>query len=152
MPNARSKWYKLMGNRTTLKQLVSFGAIGALNTGIDVAVFALLVFFHMHYAVAQLVAYSAGMANSYLLNRAITFRTETAKRDKAVERRRRLRFLLWNGSTLALSIALLAVTRHWLMWNELAAKAVVTVLIVGINFYGSKKWVFAVKPAAKMGG
>lgn len=136
----------------TIKQVMSFGVIGVLNTLIDMAVFALLVFLHVHYAAAQLAAYGAGMTNSYFLNRAFTFRTEPSLVNAAEERRRKLRFLAWNIGMLAVSILMLAIATDWLMWRELPAKAVVTALIVAVNFYGSKKWVFAVKPTAEWGG
>ena len=133
------------------RQLMSFGVVGALNTLIDMAVFALLVFLHVHYAAAQLAAYGAGMTNSYFLNRAFTFRSETSLANRAEERRRMLRFLAWNLVMLALSVLLIALATEWLKWQELSAKAVVTAMIVFVNFYGSKKWVFAVKPRAEWG-
>ncbi|MCR2804333.1 GtrA family protein [Paenibacillus soyae] len=150
-PNRKNIMFKRL-DAATVKQIMSFGVIGVLNTLIDMAVFALLVFLNVHYAAAQLAAYGAGMTNSYFMNRAFTFRTDPSLVNRTEERRRKLRFAAWNVAMLTLSILMLAVATDWLMWRELPAKAVVTALIVAVNFYGSKKWVFAVKPAIERGG
>ncbi|WP_168122076.1 GtrA family protein [Paenibacillus sp. HB172176] len=146
-----------MRNRPHLLQFIAFGFIGVLNTSVDFTVFALLNWLSVHYAVAQVCGYSAGMLNSYLLNSSITFRRKVAKDVVSVKRRsmdykQALRFLLWNLMMLALSVALLAAVAQWLAIRPLLAKAVITVLIVFVNFYGSKKWVFAGGKAVETGG
>ncbi|MDQ6418346.1 GtrA family protein [Paenibacillus sp. LHD-117] len=135
-------------------QFVMFGAIGVLNTAIDFGMFALLTWLSFHYAAAQAIAYLAGMANSYLLNNAITFRSGSvaAGNGKPANWRRQLRFLVWNGVMLLLSIALMGVAVQLFDWSEWAAKLAVTLVILGLNFYGSKKWVFAPVRAAETGG
>lgn len=133
----------LDGNRRIwLKQFAAFCAIGVLNTAIDMIVFALMIWIGVHYAAAQAAAYLAGMTNSYLMNSAITFRGQRADVDPI---RRKVRFAVWNAMMLTLSIGLIAVAKEAAGLSELAAKAVVTALIVALNFYGSKKWVFADK-------
>lgn len=52
---------------------LSFAAIGALNTALDVALFAALVDRGLPPATANLVSYSSGIGSSYLLNGRITF-------------------------------------------------------------------------------
>ncbi|MDF2836917.1 MAG: GtrA family protein [Paenibacillus sp.] len=121
-----------------------FGMIGVLNTAIDFGAFGLLTWLSVHYAVAQALSYIAGMVNSYLLNNAITFRSARSKESGgfASALRQQLRFLLWNGAMLALSIMLMSAAIGLLGWSAWLAKAAVTVFILGLNFYGSKKWVF----------
>ncbi|MFD0586408.1 GtrA family protein [Paenibacillus sp. GCM10027627] len=131
---------------------MKFSLIGLLNTAIDIGMFALLISFNVHYAAAQLAAYGAGMTNSYLMNSAITFRTAGRPETRAESWSRKLRFLLWNGAMLTLSIILLSIATELFGLSEMAAKAVVTGLIVFLNFYGSKKWVFVSKKAAESGG
>lgn len=129
--------------RASIKQFIVYSIVGGLNTFIDMAVFMLLVFLNVHYAAAQVVSYSAGMANSYVMNRAFTFRAESVRLDRKEEWRRGLRFVVWNAAMLGLSILLLALAAEWLQLREWTAKIIVTVLVVAVNFYGSKKWVFS---------
>jgi putative flippase GtrA len=133
------------GNKGWLPQLVMFGMIGVLNTLVDFGMFALLTWLSLHYAVAQTLAYLAGMANSYLLNNAITFRSQRreSSRSTGAALRRQLRFLVWNGVMLLLSIGMLSGAVQLLGWSAWLGKIVVTIFILGLNFYGSKRWVFA---------
>lgn len=136
--------------RASVKQFFVFCIIGGLNTLIDMGVFMLLVLADVHYALAQTAAYGAGMANSYLMNRAFTFRAASVRMKD--EWRRGLRFVAWNAAMLGLSVLLLALAAEWLLLREWIAKIIVTLLIVPLNFYGSKKWVFAAKHQAELGG
>jgi putative flippase GtrA len=131
-------------DRRWLLQFAIFGMVGVLNTAIDFGAFAVLTWLSVHFAVAQALSYLAGMVNSYLLNNAITFRSSRGRESgsAALGLRRQLRFLLWNGAMLLLSIALMSGAIGLLGWSEWVAKAAVTVFILGLNFYGSKKWVF----------
>jgi putative flippase GtrA len=140
------------GERATLKQFIVFSIVGGLNTVIDLAVFMLLIVMDVHYAAAQVASYSAGMANSYLMNRAFTFRSESVRLERKDEWRRGLRFAVWNAVMLGLSVLLLASAAEWLHLREWIAKIIVTGLVVAVNFYGSKKWVFAVNRSAELGG
>lgn len=131
-------------DRRWLLQFAMFGMVGVLNTAIDFAAFGLLTWLSVHYAIAQALSYLAGMVNSYLLNHAITFRSARNSESGGIASalRRQLRFLLWNGAMLLLSIGLMSAAVQLLGWTAWPAKAAVTVLILGLNFYGSKKWVF----------
>ncbi|MHA6483238.1 GtrA family protein [Paenibacillus sp. strain BS8-2] len=132
------------GEKGWFLQLVIFGAVGVLNTAIDFGVFGLLTWLSVHYAAAQALSYLAGMLNSYLLNNAITFRSKSGEKARSFSSvlHRQLRFLIWNGAMLALSVGLMSASIRLLDWSEWMAKAVVTIVILGLNFYGSKKWVF----------
>lgn len=127
-------------------EFVKFSLVGVLNTAIDFVVFMLLIWLSVHYAAAQVISYLAGMTNSYVLNSAFTFRSklETVRpaRSKGSIMKQRLRFIIWNVVMLVLSILMLAILTQAAGISEITAKAIVTVIIVAINFYGSKRWVF----------
>ncbi len=141
------------GKRDWVNQLFRFGLVGVLNTLIDFAVFTLLIVLSVHYVVAQPVAYLAGMANSYYMNRAFTFsarsRGEAAPEPTAPrgDWARKLRFLLWNLVMLGASIGLMALATEAAGFHEMVSKVLVTGVIVVLNFVGSKLWVFAEAPA-----
>lgn len=141
------------GKKDWVTQLFKFGLVGVLNTLIDFAVFTLLIVMSAHYVLAQPIAYLAGMANSYYMNRAFTF--SARKRGEKVSApaapggdwARKLRFLIWNLVMLGLSIGLMALATEVAGFHEMVSKVLVTGLIVVLNFVGSKLWVFAETPA-----
>lgn len=58
--------------------MVRFGLVGLTNTGVDVTLFALLTHgLHWLVPLANVVSYSAGIMNSFFLNKYWTFRDPT---------------------------------------------------------------------------
>ena len=92
-------------------------------------------------AVANVVAYLAGMVNSFLWNRTWTFRA----RGKIVPQA--LRFAVVNFVSLALGTAAMYVFVDRLGYPELAVWIPLAVVITFVNYFGSKLWAFA-RPAA----
>ncbi|KMY57273.1 membrane protein [Geobacillus stearothermophilus] len=112
-----------------------FGLVGVSNTAVDFAVFFLLTAAGAKAAVAQAVAYGAGMANSYIWNRRWTFQVKRKANIKEV-----LRFLVVNGLSFGASLAvLLAAERFASLW---LAKLAATIAGMAVNFIGSRYWVF----------
>ncbi|MFF2888439.1 GtrA family protein [Paenibacillus sp. NPDC057967] len=138
--------------KRSIKQFLTFSVIGGLNTLIDMGVFTLLIVVQTHYSIAQIAAYAAGMLNSYVMNSVFTFRDEAAANGKQGGARRIMRFLLWNLCMLGASLLLLVIATEWIGLHELISKAMVTVLVVALNFYGSKRWVFAGHKPVETGG
>lgn len=128
-------------------QFFRFNLIGLLNTAIDFVLFTLFIWLGVYYLLAQILAYGAGMANSFLLNNRYTFNKDQAAVPGTSEWKKRLRFAAWNGIVLGISLLLLAALTKLFSMDDVLAKAVVTIVTVGINFYGSRKWVFMQKQA-----
>lgn len=57
-------------------QVFKFGIVGVSNTVISYVVYAVLVFFGMHYLVANVIAYFAGVVNSFVWNSKFVFKAE----------------------------------------------------------------------------
>ncbi len=57
-------------------QAFKFGIVGVSNTAISYAVYAILVSLGMHYLVANVIAYFAGVLNSFIWNSKFVFKTE----------------------------------------------------------------------------
>lgn len=120
------------------KQLIKYGAVGVLNTAVDFLVYQLLTFIGMNYAVAQCISYSCGILNSYLFNSRWTFK-EDAKREK----NEFVSFVVVNIISLGLSVLLLKVCYDVLgIESDLVSKAIVTPIVMVINFIGTKLLVF----------
>ncbi|WP_138755422.1 GtrA family protein [Paenibacillus sinopodophylli] len=128
-------------------QFLTFNAVGLINTAIDFLIFTLLVWFGVFYLIAQIIGYGAGMINSYVLNSRYTFQKDHTLASNKQKMSRGIKFTVWNVTLLGISLLLLTILTGWWGLNEVVAKAIVTVITLGLNFYGSKKWVFtASKP------
>ncbi|MDQ8735773.1 GtrA family protein [Paenibacillus sp. LHD-38] len=133
-----------MASKKVFFQFLAFNLVGLLNTAIDFLLFTLLLWLGTYYLIAQIIAYGAGMINSFVLNSRYTFHKRDGLVSKPQQINRGLRFALWNALLLGLTLLLLAAFTEWWGMNEVVSKVIVTVITVALNFYGSKKWVFAV--------
>ena len=118
-------------------EFLRFCLVGAVNTGVDFTVFAVLSNMGVLLLVAQCVSYTCGVLNSFLLNRAWTFR---ACRQSP---RQLIRFLALNLCTLTLTYGLLVYFHDHLAWPLLVCKLFATVASLGINYAGSRLWIFS---------
>jgi putative flippase GtrA len=139
-------------------RVVKFASVGALNTVIDFAVFNLLVLvFGVGIVVANLVSYSAGIANSYLWNRNWTFADRRSNRWRP----ELFKFVVANLGGLAVNTGLV-----WLLvralelvtrssdtatstWIPPAAKAAAIAGTMVFNYIAFKFWVFGSDPNAE---
>lgn len=127
-----------MLNKESFAQLIRFGLVGVMNTLVDFCVYQLLVWLGLHYALSQCISYSCGLLNSYFFNSRWTFRQE-----KRYTRKEFFRFLAVNLGSLILSVLLLRLCYEVLgMESDLAAKGIVTVFVMLVNFTANKLFVF----------
>lgn len=120
----------------SIGEFVKFALVGVLNTGIDVAVFFLLTWLGIPYVAAQVVSYSSGAANSYLLNKIWTFRSCGLSYAEIV------RFVIVNLVSLGISVVSLTLLYDTAGLELAAAKGGATVCALAANFIGNKLWVF----------
>lgn len=92
-------------------------------------------------AIANVVAYLAGMVNSFVWNRSWTFRARGKVVPQAV------RFVVLNLVSLVLGTVAMHVFVDQRGFPELAVFMPLAVVITLLNYYGSKLWAFA-QPAA----
>jgi putative flippase GtrA len=123
-------------HRHTFGEFVKFALVGLLNTGVDVAIFFLLTRIGTPYVAAQVVSYSCGAANSYLLNKVWTFRSSGLSYAELI------RFMVVNLVSLGISVAVLSLLHETAGVNLATAKAGATVCALAANFLGNKLWVF----------
>ena len=121
-----------------LVKLVKFGITGVMNTAVDFLVYTLLVsFFSMGLYVSQIISYSCGMLNSYVVNRKWTFSTQNGFFSGEL-----VRFIVLNLSMMLLGMGIIYVCTQKLMLHKLVAKLISTLLVLIINFLISNFWVF----------
>lgn len=143
-----------------MKQLIKFCIVGCLNFGISYAVFFLsyrywplsslltalpadgaallrrLGVSSMDGAVANVLGYSAGMANSFVWNRIWTFKAVEDAQTQA------FKFIVTNIGCLLLSTAAVFVFTDLHHWPYKPVWFITMTLVTIINFVASKYWVF----------
>lgn len=121
-----------------LQKAGRFALVGVLNTLLDMGLFALLAqLLGVNVYLSQCVSFSAGVLNSYLLNRSWTFRAKDRFWSPAL-----LRFLLLNLAMLALSTEIIWVFYTGLGIHKLIAKVISTGCTLVISFLVNRLWVF----------
>ncbi|HEY8911112.1 MAG TPA: GtrA family protein [Desulfosporosinus sp.] len=127
-------------------EFMRFCLVGAINTGVDFTVFTVLSNLGVLLLVAQCVSYTCGVLNSFLLNRTWTFRGRGQSSGQLI------RFLALNLGTLSVTYGLLVYFRYHLVWPLLVCKLVATGASFGINYLGSRLWIFSPVSHFKIGG
>ena len=118
-------------------EFMRFCLVGAVNTGVDFTVFTVLSYMGVLLLVAQCISYTCGVLNSFLLNRTWTFR------GRGQSARQLIRFLALNLGTLTITYGLLVYFHNSLAWPLLVCKLLATGASLGINYIGSRLWIFS---------
>jgi putative flippase GtrA len=124
-----------------ISEFIKFALVGLLNTGVDVAIFFLLTWTGIPYVAAQVVSYSCGAADSYLINKVWTFRACGLSYSEVV------RFVVVNLVSLGISLFFLALLHDSIGLGLAATKGIATVCTLLANFLGNKLWVFSKQEA-----
>jgi len=136
----------LFDNKPKGVQFLRFCTVGLGNTAVDFSAFYLLLQGGVPYLVAQVLSYSAGVANSFILNRKWTFRVR--RKTNVLEI---VKFVIVNGLSLLVASGLLFIlrdTRHLDLW---LSKLIATGGGLMVNFMGSRLWVFTESPRYNKG-
>jgi putative flippase GtrA len=122
-------------------QFVRFCAVGASGYALNLAVYAMLLAFGLHYLVAAALAFFVAAGSNYLWNRTWTFRTSDAP---VLEQG--LRALVVSALSLAANQVFLVVLVS-AGAGHLAGQAVAIVLATPFSFAANKLWAFAETPS-----
>jgi putative flippase GtrA len=117
-------------------QLAKFCAVGASGYIVNLAVYATLLAFGVHYLLAAVCSFLVAVTNNYLWNRAWTFRRQ---RGHLVFQG--FRFLLVSTVALAANLTFLSILVA-LGVPKLPAQALAIALVTPWNFVANKLWSF----------
>ncbi|HSK15758.1 MAG TPA: GtrA family protein [Gaiellaceae bacterium] len=117
-------------------QLAKFCTVGLSGYAVNLAVYATLLHFGVHYLLAAVCSFLVAVTNNYTWNRVWTFRHQ---RGHLVFQG--VRFLVVSTVALAANLAFLAVLVA-LGLPKLPAQAVAIVLVTPWNFVANKLWSF----------
>lgn len=117
------------------RQLVRFLFIGTISTIISYSTFLILLnIFHIHYLIANIVAFIIGVGFGYYFNSKWTFDAKNAKLFKRY-------FSFYVTSLILSTIILKSIVEIFHIMPEIAN--IITIFIITYyNFFGVKLWVF----------
>lgn len=123
-----------------LRHISRFSMVGVLNTAVDFLMFTTCnSLFGLGYTISQIIGYSLGVINSYILNKKWTF---DDRRGNKRSLRELLQFVIVNVVSLCVTIITMNVLIVSLNEGVYMSKVLVTVLAQITNFLGYKLWVF----------
>ncbi|NEU27773.1 GtrA family protein [Paenibacillus ottowii] len=122
-----------------LLPMIRFGIVGLVNTGVDYIIFMLLAWAGVPVVVAQIISYSCGTANSYILNSRWTFSKQQANNTNKGQL---LKFIVINLIVLGITSLLLQVLHTETELPLALSKLIATAAGMIINYIGSRYWVF----------
>ncbi|WP_010243168.1 GtrA family protein [Acetivibrio cellulolyticus] len=123
------------------KSFIRFAIVGVINTLVTIIVNTICNnVFNIHHNVSWVIAYAAGVTNSYIMNKLWTFESKGGSKEKATTEL--LQFIVVNlvslaGTTLGLNYLIENVG----MDTNLAQFPTI-VISQFINYFGYKLWVF----------
>lgn len=121
-----------------INQILKFGAVGIINTGIDFGIFTILLMTTSLVPTAcHVISYSAGVVNSYFFNRLWTFKVR--ERANSFEF---VKFIIVNLVSLGVSTLVLYLLNDKASLDSLVSKLGGTLCSLFVNFIGSKLIVF----------
>ncbi|TKH45217.1 sugar translocase [Paenibacillus terrae] len=123
--------------------MIRFGMVGLVNTGVDYIIFMLLAWAGVQVALSQIISYSCGTANSYILNSKWTFNKQP---EPDTHKRQLPRFIVINLIVLGLTSLLLQMLHSGTELPLAACKLIATAAGMIINYIGSRYWVFGSPP------
>jgi len=136
------RFYKLQEFKKVqeIKRFFTFGAIGLVNTSLDIGIFILVTkVFDFHYGISQVISYSCGAVNSFLLNNRLTF--GDVEHTNTISGRF-VKFVIINLFSLATTVIFLRLYIDILHFSNTISKIAVIIISQTINYLGYKMWVF----------
>ncbi|MPN35710.1 hypothetical protein SDC9_183208 [bioreactor metagenome] len=118
-------------------RFIKFGLTGVMNTLVDYTVFVVLSYLGGNVYISQVISYSCGMLNSYVVNRSWTFGSK-----KGFFSAQMIRFVVVNLSLLLLSLGVLWIGAQ-LGYGKLISKLGATVVTLVLGFVVNRLWVFS---------
>lgn len=123
-----------------LKHITRFSLVGVANTLIDFLIFTL---FHgligLNYIASQIIGYSFGVVNSFVLNKKWTFSTTDSNKKT---RNELFQFIVVNLISLIITLITMNFLVKNLNINVYISKIIVTFVAQITNFLSYKMWVF----------
>jgi len=123
-----------------LKHISRFSMVGVLNTAVDFLMFTLCQsVFNLGYSLSQIIGYSFGVINSFVMNKKWTFDDRKVNKKTFHEF---MQFAVVNFISLSITIIAMNVLVKNLNVGVYTSKIIITLLAQITNYLGYKLWVF----------
>lgn len=120
------------------KEFLKFLVVGLLNAVVTFGSFYIFYrIFHLYYLFSSIIAYSLGITNSFLWNKNWTFQAKNQNNRVLL-----IKFFILNFFGLLLNTVFMKIFVEISFLEPTLAQVMVIGIVVGINFLGSKLWVF----------
>jgi putative flippase GtrA len=127
-------------NKENRTEFIRFALVGVVNTVVDFTVFVVLTkLVGVAYLIGQIVGYSAGVTNSFIMNRKWTFNKGTSKEKMPKEI---IQFIVINLLSLGTTLLLMYILVDHYAISTIIAKIIVIIVGQVVNYTGYKFWVF----------
>ena len=121
---------------TNFQQFLKFGVVGLSNTAVAAIVFYLLIYFNVHYIIANFISWMVSVYNAFYWNNKYVFKGQGSWLQIL------MKTYISYGITFFISTLLLIFIIDLLEITLYIAPIVVLVITVPINFILNKSWTF----------
>ncbi|WP_379321823.1 GtrA family protein [Paenibacillus puldeungensis] len=118
-------------------QFLKFGIVGVFNTLISYIIYFLLVFAGVHYLLAHVIGFIAGVINAFYWNKKYVFEKNEAGITKTF-----IKVFSSYGVTFLLSTVLLFILVQYIHMPTTIAPILILFITVPLNFLLNKYWAF----------
>lgn len=131
-----------ISQKSTFIQFFKFCIVGAIGTGVNLAIlYSLVEWFHIWYMTAAVVAFIGATTSNYILNKIWTFRYKLLETHATIYSY--LKFISVSIIGLVINLAILYVlVNNFHIWY-IYAQVIAILVAVMWNYTGSKKWAFS---------
>ena len=132
------KFINYIDKKIDLKKFIKFGITGLLNTAIDFILFAFLCeIVKSDPKISKIISQTIAIINSYIVNKNWTF-----QKRKNYNKTEMFKFLIVNGSSLALNYLGMYIFYDNLGLNKYLCLLPIALITIAINYFGNKLFVF----------
>ena len=132
------KFIAFIDKKIDLKKFIKFGITGVLNTAIDFIVYAFCCeILKLDPKISKIISQTTAIVNSYIVNKNWTF-----QKRKNYSKSEILKFLLVNGSSLAINYLGMYIFYDNLGLNKYLCLIPLAFITIIINYFGNKLFVF----------
>lgn len=118
-------------------EVIKFGLVGILNTGITMVVYNILILLGVNYILANAIGYVAGVANSYIWNKNWVFKAKDKKDNSLI-----FKFIVVNVISFAVNSGVLILCETYITKNKTIAQLPAIIMGMGVNYILNKIWTF----------
>ncbi len=129
--------------KQTLKQFIKFGIVGFLSFLVDAGIYLIVTrYLFVFYIIAKMISFVLAATNSYIFNRAWTFRSKNAQIGQEFSK-----FFIISAIGLGLNSLIMFLAVDKIKLHDLVSLVIATALTMFWNFTANKFWTFRERQA-----